>query len=33
MKEMFREAALTALEPEGLLSDAPVLALQLSITT
>lgn len=33
MKEMFREAALTALEPEGLLSDAPVLALQHSITT
>ena len=33
VKEMFREAALTALEPEGLLSDALVLALQHSITT
>lgn len=33
VKEMFREASLTALEPEGLLSDAPVLALQDCITT
>ncbi len=33
VKEMFREASLTALEPAGLLSDAPVLALQRSITT
>lgn len=33
VKEMFREASLAALEPEGLLSDAPVLALQRSITT
>lgn len=33
VKEMFREAAFTALEPEGLLSDGPVLASQRSITT